>query len=330
MKLAMVITSIGLCFLGCSVKNSNPLINTNSFYFVNTPAANDTSALVGYNVLLSQKYTLAVDTSAFHIDSSYLDSSFTCNGSQCQWHYNVKYDTVINLAINYNHVDSQRSFRSIKYSFFNDDNDSCQAQVMIEDAQGTKIYPDSVWGDVFSKPGTDRLLSFTFHGKYDYSSLNIILTLVQINNPKRIATVTIQNSWNLKSLGDTDLVVSDSGYFRMISGKWKLVADGYSIYPENNNQPTYSFAGQNIEYIINNDSLNYYSNDTLNSSYLIQSRSGWTGNLNKSDWGIASKPYSNMTLIGKDTLLNTETVESDNGNINYLALMVRDTSSLTR
>jgi len=162
MKLAMVITSIGLCFLGCSVKNSNPLINTNSFYFVNTPAANDTTALVGYNVLLSQKYTLAVDTSAFHIDSTFLDSSFACTGSRCQWHYNVKYDTVINLAINYNHVDSQRSFRSIKYSFFDDDNDSCQAQVMIEDAQGTKIYSDSVWGDVFSKPGTDRVLSFTF------------------------------------------------------------------------------------------------------------------------------------------------------------------------
>jgi len=154
--------------------------------------------------------------------------------------------------------------------------------------------------------------------------------LVQINNPKRIATVTVQSSWNLKSLGDTDLVVSDSAYFRMISGKWKLVADGYSIYPGNNNQPTYSFAGQNIEYIINNDSLNYYSNDTLNSSYLLQGRSGWTGNLNKSDWGIASKPYNHLTLVGKDTLLNTETVESLNGNINYLALMVRDTSSLTR
>lgn len=206
-------------FIAFNIFCTNPLQGpSNSVpYFINQ-GATDTS-YSGYNVLCSRKFDFAVDTQKFSITKIKVDSTFYYDGSKNVWQYTYKYDTTLELGLHYVEIDSQRSFGKTTFSFFDSENDSCDLAIALRDGQNhTDIKPDSLWGDVAVKPGMNKTIYFSYHGKYDYSMISVSITLKQILDGKTVSTIIPFQ--NRRSLGDTDLVTTDSLILLKLAGKW--------------------------------------------------------------------------------------------------------------
>jgi hypothetical protein len=209
----------------------------------------------------------------------------------------MRYDTTVSLILNYAAIDSQRSFGRLTYSFFDTENDSCRLDIALLDRETQKkISPDSITGDVVGPPATDRSVSFFYHGIYDYSMISTIITLKQLKNEAAVS----ETLFTMKSLGDTDLVTTDTALLRQMNGTWKSTMMRFDGVTGKRNW-TGGFTDNTNEYIIHNDTATEYSGSTVKWNCRLEVRKGWSFSSHISSKCIHGGAF---TLISPDTLIS--------------------------
>jgi hypothetical protein len=202
----------------------------------------------------------------------------------------------------------------VHFSFFDAENDSCEAKIELVTDDGTRLEPDTVWGDVFSRPGSDKIISARFHCTVKQftstSSFNpapgvssrIRMTLTQIDD----RTIQSSKSYDYSSSGVIDSVVSDETYFKTLEGTWKMALEGARSYSalSIDAKP----ATRNVEFTIKNNSMSPFVDDTLQADCAVHSRTEWSAKVDnaRNSWlyMTISLPYTTITLVGTDTLVN--------------------------
>jgi len=249
------------------------------------------------------------------------DSTFSCNGDKCTWFYTIKkIDTLVKESpfFSYTTVDSSFYVDTLSFSFFDADNDSCRFVIAGLDSDGKKVYADSLWGDIKSRPGSDKKIYFS-HKK---AFTKIFPGIIQLSYPGDTISESIDYS-------STSIInqITDSSFFKKLNGAWKMVYQQTSYYP------MYGDPGSNGSFV---DSSGCFFDSDIASEYnkdkvIIYStpfdryiRYGWC--LTKKDQS-ASEKLNNVIVVG-DTLITTTTSRGGASSSRYVFtyVYVRDTS----
>lgn len=220
-------------------------------YFVEMPQISEVQTL------LKQKFTHAFDTVVpFSIDSVKKDSTFACQGSSCQWSYSYVFDTIQRTDFTYNEIDSFTFIDTVIYSFFDNENDSCHFTIWLVDSMGNRVPPDSVWGKLDSRPGTNNRLCFSYHS-LKAGNRQFVVAMNQVQNIQDTIFDTIARASRVVM---NDRVASDSSFLQKIQGNWRRI---YSTMSRN-------FISDSTQKAMVKDTLFIvYSHDSLIGSYTI-------------------------------------------------------------
>jgi hypothetical protein len=173
----------------------------------------------------SQKIQFSFDTVPAIADTV-KDSTFSCNAGNCVWTYTIK---AINTRVeqsfgfNYTILDSCDYIDTMTFSFFDAENDSCKFVVARFDTGRKRIFADSTWGDIASRPGVGKKIIF-FHKSPFFS---VTPGIIKVSNP----TDTVWDSlFNIPVSIRNE--ISDSAFFEKLQGAWRtcfILTNAYGI-----------------------------------------------------------------------------------------------------
>lgn len=226
------------------------IINT-AVYANTLPYFTGSTEVFETKILVGQKFQYSIDTAiAMTIDSIKSDSSFICRDNSCVWNYTYTYDTAFKINVKFFQQDSFTFLDTLVFSFFDAENDSCRFHVRLLDAFGSKSPPDSVWGDLYARPGTGKSICFTSRlPPAGYRQFIIGMSQIDNSTDTVFDTVAAPSRVTLH-----DLVATDSLFLQKISGKWRSLFCTYSDDKSTNplyNPLNYAMASDTVFSIFN-------------------------------------------------------------------------------
>lgn len=268
--------------------------------------------------IISQDIKLSFTTTPARYDTI-KDSTFSCNADECSWSYTIKrIDTLQreNTIFNYTVVDSAFFVDTLNFSFFDAENDSCKFIIAGLDSAGNKVYADSIWGDIASRPGVNKVIYF-FHRK-PYK--NILPGIIQLSS----LTDTILDTIQYKSMSVFNLI-TDSSFYAKLNGGWKKIYQQSEYCYVSCSEPIGSFVDTTGGCFFNSKEVSGYNKDksviytTTLDGYL---RDGW--GLKKENF--STNEHLTQIIVNKDTLITCAYYRSGISRSYYTYVYIRDTS----
>ena len=282
---------------------------------ITTPSYTDTVKLVstptisGEHIWFDRKYKTTRTPLAYRIDSTIADSQFTCQLSNCFWHYTYKYDTTNTERFYYTYIDSVRCIDTFTFSFFNKTNSPCSVGLSLWN-NGKSIPIEILSSQKVFTPGYNHKIFYTFKNTvyYSYSlPYDRIIKIKPLNDSIMPMVDTIRYSGLTNTFTPIDSIkITDSLLLASLQGSWKLVleqnADNFDSFP------LVDYSNKNKGILIRNKEIFEYDTTWVSdSSYLkLAIRTGYSFSANSTQ---TPYPYSRsggsyfVELIG-DTLIS--------------------------